>query len=166
MENNFCSEDQFNNVEEWLSELTVSAIYMANDFWGKGLENPSEITVSGEDIKYESHRAVRVETIDHCDGTTTRWDFGNGVKVTFINIYGDMLEGIDEIADPEECELAEEVLCLDTSDPKYLKDVNKHLNEATRGNLFMWVSSDRALHITDLKQNRDFKNILKKKKLI
>ena len=76
-------------------------------------------------------------------------------------------EPIDDINNSEERELAKEILGLDTSNPKYLKDINLHLNEAVPGmDLFVWASSWTTLHITDLNQNLDFKNILKKKGLI
>ena len=64
-------------------------------------------------------------------------------------------------------ELAKEILSLDTSNPKYLKDINQYLNAAVPGmDLFVWAMAWSSLHITDLSQNLDFKNILKKKGLI
>ena len=154
-------------LNDWLTWLKGVAVEVASDFWGVDMDNPAEVTLAEDYISYYSHRAVSSDTLNDGHVRYTNWNFGDDIEVNFIQILENAFETIDDIDNPEERELAKEILSLDTSNPKYLKDINQHLNEAVSGmGLFVWASSWTTLHITDLNQNLDFKNILKKKGLI
>ena len=154
-------------LNDWLNWLKGVVVEIASDFWGVDMDNPAEITISEEHITYYSHRAISSDTLNDGYMRYTNWSFGDDIDVKFIQILENAFESIDDINNSEERELAKEILGLDTSNPKYLKDINLHLNEAVPGmDLFVWASSWTTLHITDLNQNLDFKNILKKKGLI
>ena len=154
-------------LDDWLTWLKGVVVEVASDFWGVDMDNPAEVTLAENYISYYSHRAISSDTLNDGHMRYTNWNFGDDIDVKFIQILENAFESIDDIDSPEERELAKEVLSLDTSDPKYLKDINQHLNTAVPGmDLFVWTMAWSSLHITDLNQNLDFKNVLKKKGLI
>ena len=167
MKTNFSNTDKFICLNEWLKNVGRTAIDIALDYWGIGKTNPSEVTISEKFFSYYSHRIIGYDAINDGYERFLRWDYGNDVVVIFIQIFENVLGSMDDITDPKESALVGNILHLDTWSPLTLKHLNLCLNKAVPGaDLFMWASSRDTLHITDLSQNLDFKNVLKKKGLI